>query len=246
MEDAALSAFSVFFTQSPSFLDYQVRMQCRLGKNNAQTLFGVHQIPSDNQIRNLLDPVPPETLFPPFAEISEGWYRTGFLQSFGSIGNTRLVAMDGTESFSSQKISCPQCSHRTLSNGATLHSHVALTPVIVAPGQEAVVPLAPEFVRPQDGCEKQDGELTAAGRWLEQWGGHYAPWGVTLLGDDLYCHHPFCCQARAQGFHFRFVCRPDSHPTLYEWVADVVRTGQVHTVVKKRWTGKQRLIDTYR
>jgi hypothetical protein len=27
MEDAALSAFSVFFTQSPSFLDYQVRMQ---------------------------------------------------------------------------------------------------------------------------------------------------------------------------------------------------------------------------
>ncbi|MDO9105233.1 MAG: ISNCY family transposase, partial [Methylovulum sp.] len=27
LEDAALSAFSVFFTQSPSFLDYQRRMQ---------------------------------------------------------------------------------------------------------------------------------------------------------------------------------------------------------------------------
>jgi len=35
MEDAALSAFSIFFTQSPSFLDSQVRMQKQLGQNNA-------------------------------------------------------------------------------------------------------------------------------------------------------------------------------------------------------------------
>lgn len=46
--DAVLSAFSVFFTQSPSFLDYQVRMQKECGKNNAQSIFGVHKLPSDN------------------------------------------------------------------------------------------------------------------------------------------------------------------------------------------------------
>lgn len=69
VDDTALSAFSVFFTQSPSFLDDQRRMQRRLGRNNAQSLFGVPQIPSDNQIRNLLDPVPPETLFPVVAAI---------------------------------------------------------------------------------------------------------------------------------------------------------------------------------
>ena len=246
MEDAALSAFAVFFTQSPSFLDYQTRRQRRVGRNNAQSLFGVHQIPSDNQIRNLLDPVSPEMISPLFAEFSEGLYHHGFLQPFCSIGETLLVALDGTAYFSSQNISCVNCSHRTLSNGATLYSPVALTPVIVAPGQEAVVPLAPAFVPPQDGHEQQDGERAAAGRWLEQWGGRYAPWGVTLLGDDLYCHQPCCRQARAQGLHFLFVCRPDSHPTLYEWVADFARTGHVHTVVKKRWTGRQRLIDTYR
>ena len=97
MEETALSACSVFFTQSPSFLDYQCRMQRRLGKNNAQSLFGVHQIPSDNQIRNRLDPVPPETLFPVFTEISEGWYHSGYLQPFRSIFNTFLVTFDGTE-----------------------------------------------------------------------------------------------------------------------------------------------------
>jgi len=63
LQDAALSAFAVFFTQSPSFLDYQVRMQKDKGRNNASALFGVHQIPSDPQIRNLLDPVNPISLY---------------------------------------------------------------------------------------------------------------------------------------------------------------------------------------
>ena len=246
MEDAALSAFSVFLTQSPSLLDYQRRMQRRLGRNNAQSLFGVHQIPSDNQIRKLLDSVPPETLFPVFAEISDGLYHRGYLQPFQSICNTCLVTFDGTEYFSSQKLGCDHCAHRTLSNGTSRHYHVALTPVIVAPGQETVVPLAPEFVCPQDGHDKQDCELAAARRGLEAWGGYYAPWGITLLGDDLYCHHPFCQAVRHHGFHFLFVCRPESHPTLYEWVADFDRLGHVRTVVKTRWTGKERLIDTYR
>ncbi|CCE23748.1 protein of unknown function [Methylotuvimicrobium alcaliphilum 20Z] len=39
IEDAALSAFSVFFTQSPSFLDYQRRMEKLHNRNNAQSIF---------------------------------------------------------------------------------------------------------------------------------------------------------------------------------------------------------------
>ncbi len=57
--DAVLSAFAVFFMQSPSFLAQQQVVQRQRGRNNAQTLFGVAQIPSDNQIRNLLDPLHP-------------------------------------------------------------------------------------------------------------------------------------------------------------------------------------------
>jgi len=47
MVDAALSAFSVFFTQSPSFLEYQRSLEQTHGDNNARTLFGVHEILSD-------------------------------------------------------------------------------------------------------------------------------------------------------------------------------------------------------
>jgi hypothetical protein len=64
--DAALGAFAVFFTQSPSFLAYQRDMTARKGQSNAHTLFGLAEIPSDNQIRALLDPVSPELLVPLF------------------------------------------------------------------------------------------------------------------------------------------------------------------------------------
>jgi hypothetical protein len=43
MEDAALSAFSVFFTQTPSFLAYQRMMAGSKGNSNAQSLLGIHQ-----------------------------------------------------------------------------------------------------------------------------------------------------------------------------------------------------------
>ena len=246
MSNAALSAFAIFFTQSPSFLDSQVRMQKQQGKNNAASLFGVHQIPSDNQIRNLLDPVPPETLFPLMAAISDELYRDGYLEPFRSINRTFLIALDGTDFFSSEKLSCPCCTQTTLKNGKTLNRHIAVTPVLVAPDQKAVVALPPHFVQPQDGHDKQDCELAASARWLGQWGAHYAAWGVTYLGDDLYCHQPHCERVLQQHAHFLFTCKPESHATLYEWVADLSRLGSVTTVVRSRRTGKKVFSDTWR
>jgi hypothetical protein len=244
--DAALSAFSVFFMQSPSFLDYQRRMQKARANNNASTLFGVHQIPSTQQIGNLLDPIDPEHLAPLFFDLLESLREHDALDAHRRADGGLLIALDGTEYHCSCAIHCPQCSTRTLSNGKTQHYHVAVTPVVVAPGQAQVFPLPPAFVRPQDGHLKQDCELTASTRWLQQWGARLAPWRATLLGDDLYCHQPFCEQVLAQGCDFLFVCLPPSHALLYEWVADFTRTGEVPTLVKTRWTGTQRLTDTYR
>ncbi len=221
-------------------------MQKHHNRNNAQSIFGVHQIPSTSQIGNLLDPIVPETLYPMLAEAGDKLYTQGCLESFKSIGDTLLVALDGTDSFSSEKISCPCCTRQTLKNGKTLYRHTVVTPVIVAPGQSRVVPLPPEFVVAQDGQEKRDCELAAAKRWLTAWGNHYASRRITLLGDDLYCHQPFCEVVRQQQMDFLFICKPDSHSLLYEWVADFTRTGEVQTLEKSRWNGKQRLTERYR
>lgn len=244
--DAGLSAFSVFFMQSPSFLEYQRRLDQRLGKNNAQTLFGIHDIPSDNQIRHLLDATAPERVNPLFSYLFDALNQAGVVETYRSVNQTLLLAFDGTEYFSSQTIHCPNCLTRHHANGAVTYCHTALTPVLVKPGLDKVIPLAPEFVRPQDGAEKQDCELNAAKRWLADWGDEYSSLGVTLLGDDLYCHEPFCREALNRGFGFILVCKPASHAIVYEWLAFLHRSNAVNTVVRRRWTGQRREIDTYR
>ena len=156
MGDAGLSAFSVFFLQSPSFLDYQRRMQKERGRNNASSLFGVHQIPSTQQIGNRLDPVAPAHLAPVFVDLVGALEDAGELASHRVLDGRLLVALDGTQYHCSEAIHCPQCSTRTLANGKTQYYHGALTPTLVAPGQSAVFPLPPAFVQPQDGQAKQD------------------------------------------------------------------------------------------
>jgi hypothetical protein len=55
VKDAVLGAFSAFFMQSESFLDYQRQLNSRSGRDNAQSLFDLERIPSIAQIRNILD-----------------------------------------------------------------------------------------------------------------------------------------------------------------------------------------------
>ena len=242
MEDAALSAFSVFFTQTPSFLAYQRLMEGKKGHSNAQSLFGVHQIPSDNQIRTLLDPVKPEQIFPIFTEIVQVLEQKEQLKSFRSFGDTLLMAMDGTEYFASSQIHCPHCSTRHLKSGETQYFHSVVTPVIVCSTQSHVIPLVPEFVVPQDGHDKQDCENAAAHRWLLKYGERYRALNMTILGDDLYCHQPLCQQILAQQFNFILVCRPQSHTTLYDHLEGIA----LPTVTTKRWTGNVEETYTYR
>ena len=245
LSDAALSAFSVFFMQSPSFLDFQRTMQETLGKNNAQTLFGVYRIPCDNHIRSLLDPVAPSSAYPLFHFIFDGLQQAGISDRYRATGQRLLLALDGVEYFSSRKLPCAECSTRTHGE-CTPYSHTAITPVLVCPGLDKVIPLPPEFVVPQDGHEKQDCEINASRRWLDREGARYAAWDVTVLGDDLYCHEPYCRDLLARGFEFILVCKPASHSLLYEWVNDLARTGDVHTVIVRRRVGQRWLTDTYR
>ena len=218
MEDFGLSAFAVFFTQSPSFLAHQRAMQTARGGNNAQSFFGLALIPSDNQVRAQLDPVPPQTLYPVYDHIYDILREHGLLQTFQGVHDSTLIALDGTWYHASQNIHCPCCSSLQHANGQTPYYHSALTPILVAPGRAEVIALRPQFITPQDGHTKQDCEIAAAKRWLEQNTARYLHGPVTLLGDDLYAHQPFCRRALLHGFHFLFTCKPDSHPTLSRWV----------------------------
>ena len=246
MQDVVMAAFSVFFTQSPSFLDAQRTLQAQNGCDNTNTLFGMKRIPSDNHIRNLLDDVQPTELFPMFPAIVNVLNKVGGLDSYRSINDNLLIALDATEYFSSSKIHCDQCSVQNHENGNTTYSHTAITPVIVASGNPRVIPLEPEFITPQDGHDKQDCENAACKRWLRAYASNYSALGITILGDDLYCKQPICESIIASGLYFILVCKPGSHKTLYEYVDMLDTTQDIWTLEVVRHKGKHTYIDTYR
>ena len=244
MEDFASSAFSVFFTQSPSFLACQRSMEKAKGKSNAQSLFKIEKIPCDNQIREMLDPVAPQELFPVFDNVYHALKEQGVLNVFKGVHTTTLIALDGTWYFSSEKIHCENCSHIEHKNGQITYFHSAITPVIVAPNQAQAIALRPEFIVPQDGHIKQDCEIAASKRWLENNSSCYQSLDATLLGDDLYAHQPFCRRTLLHGFHFLFVCKPDSHKTLYQWV-EQLEPGRELQTLKLRLKNKRNQWETY-
>jgi hypothetical protein len=218
MADIGLSAFSLFFMQSESFLAHQRHLERGQGTSNCHALFGMKKIPTDNYIRLMLDPVAPESLQPCFDQVLEQLRERDGLQAFQRLGGRTLVALDGTEYFCSQKLSCPQCLTRKRSNGKTEHYHAMLAAMIVAPGHNMVLPLMPEFITPQDGAEKQDCERNGAKRWLIAHGERVAPLRPVYLGDALFSSQPMAEAVLATGADFLFVCKKDSHKTLYEYV----------------------------
>ena len=244
-KDATLSAFSVFFTQCPSFLAYQESMEQNKGNNNGRTLFGIDKIPCDNQIRALLDPVPASCIAPVFDQAFNMLQETNVIDDFRSFNNDLLIAIDGTWYFSSKKIHCQNCLTKEHKDGTITYYHSTLLPVVVAPGSSRVIPLAPEFIRPQDGKEKQDCENAAAKRWINGKGDEYSSLGITILGDDLFSRQPICQLVLDKNLNFIFVCKPSSHKWLSEWLAEADPAEDLHEFSLTKWTGKEHLKLTY-
>jgi hypothetical protein len=245
IEDLSLAAFSIFFTQSPSFLSFQQGMSDAQGSSNCQTIFGMMDIPSDAQIRNVLDTIPPEALYPIFDGITTLMEKDGLLDDFRCIKNDLLLVLDGTQYFSSDKIHCPKCSTK-VKNGKTKYSHSVITPAFVTPSYRKALAIAPEFIHQQDGSVKQDCERNAGKRWLNRMGESLSPLGITLCGDDLYANQPFCEAVLEQEMNFLFVCKPKSHKWLYDWVEINAKEGAVHEFSTEEWNGKKKLTSHFR
>jgi hypothetical protein len=236
MADFGLSAFAMFFMQSASFLSFQRALERGRGRSNCQTLFGIERIPSDNYIRDMLDGADPALLAPCFERTEELLLEPAMREAFARLGGRTLIALDGTEYFCSQKITCPHCQTRKRSNGKTESYHSMLGATVVAPGHSKVVPLAPEFIVKQDGAEKQDCERSAVKRWLVKHAARLEPLRPVYLGDDLFACQSVVERLAANGDDFIFTCKETSHKALYDFIDGcafercevTVRTGKTH------------------
>jgi len=230
MADIGLSAFSMFFMGSPSFLAYQRALRDGHGRSNCETLFGMSAIPSDNYIRLMLDGASPaafDGLFMRAVEVA------GPLSSFQRLDGRMLIALDGTEHFCSRKIHCQNCCSRRRADGGTEYFHGFLAASLVAPGHQRVMPLPAEFIAPQHGAQKQDCERDAAKRWLAKHGSTLVGLRPVYLGDDLFACQPIAEAINAVGGNFILTCKPSSHQTIAEYLEGADLSEHRETVSKR-------------
>jgi DNA-binding response OmpR family regulator len=254
LHDTLMSGFAVMFFQHASLLQFQRAMEKKRRRCNLQTLLGVHEIPSDTQMREILDGVEPELLRGVLPQLWEKMRRAGWGPRFTTTlpsrehqGTYYTVALDGSEYFRSTKVQCPHCLRQTDPQGRVHYSHKIVGATVVRAGSHQVVPLDVEEVRNATAeSAPQDCELTAGKRLIARLRQEHRQMALIVIGDDLYSHVPFVEQLHALRQHYVLVAKPSSHPTLMAAVVAAEGTEQRQTGQWTEGSGARQRTDTYR
>lgn len=222
--DCLMSAFAMMFLQDPSLLAFQQRVYNATEQSNLKSIFQVESIPKDSQMRQVLDQVPTESLEPIFTDWLQRLQRSKHLADYRFWGRYYLVAMDGSQYFSSHAIQCPGCLHTT-GKGPTRYHHNILQAVIVHPDRRQVLPLAPEAIRNTDGSKKQDCEINAGKRMVAALRQRHPKLPMLVTADGLYSKQPFIDALKSARLSYILVAKPDDHKVLFEWVRELEGLG---------------------
>jgi hypothetical protein len=241
ISDALKAAFGVFFFQFPSLLQFMRAMQEEQKRNNISSLMKIDKLPSDTQIKTLLDGIDPKYISPIFNKTLKTAEEKGIIDDYRVLGGHILLALDGVWYYSSEKIHCEHCLRQT-KDGITTYYHSATAGAIVKPHCTNVLPVMSELITNSDGEKKQDCELNAAKRWLGKHGEEYLWLNPILLGDDLYSHEPFCKQILEKGMSFLLTCKPATH----EWLAEMVKNSFEEEKITTPIVKGRKMIYTYR
>ncbi len=129
--DTLMSAFARFSLKDPSLLAFDHRR--RDPNDNFRTISGINRVPSDSQMRAILDPLDPADMRPGFRDLFRPLQRGKVLERFSSLDDHSLLSLDGTTDFSSPKIPCSSCLVKHHRNGGVTSSHQLLGATLVHP-----------------------------------------------------------------------------------------------------------------
>jgi hypothetical protein len=226
LADTLMAGLAMFSLKDPSLLAF-----CdRLVDHNLRSVFGLQAVPSDTQVREILDTVDPEQLRPVFTDIFRQVQRAKVLEEFVFLEGCYLVALDGVEHFCSKKVHCPRCLTRTHTNGSVSHYHQMLGAVLIHPDFGEVLPLAPEPIRQQDGATKNDCERNAARRWLTAFRLDHPHLPIIVTEDGLSSNAPHIRDLRDAKAHFILGVKAGDHTYLFEQFEHRLNAEQVASV----------------
>jgi hypothetical protein len=162
LADALMAAFAMFSLKAPSLLAFDKERV----EGNLHTIYAIESVPCDTRMREMLDLVSPKVLRPVFKSIFRQLQRGKALEPMAFLDGHYLLALDGTEYFSSKTIHCASCLQRSHRNGTVTYAHQMLGAALIHPDQRAVIPLMPEPIMHRDGTDKNDCERNAAKRFV--------------------------------------------------------------------------------
>ena len=227
--DALMSAFAMFSLKCTSLLAFD---QCR-GDPNIRRLYRVGRIPSDTSMREILDGVDPSGIRPLFTDVFRVLQRGKVLEQFVYWNNCYLLAMDGSEHFSSGKVHCPCCQEKHSHTGVITYSHAVVGAVVVHPDHREVIPLCPEPIIRQDGVTKNDCERNATHRLLCHIRREHPHLNFIVIEDGLSSNGPHVKDLLDHRMHFILGAKPGDHPFLFQKALDAIddgRADQLETV----------------
>ena len=225
--DACMSAFAMFSLKDPSLLAFDARRN----DENMCTLYRIEQVPSDTQMRTILDVVDPLLFRPAFNDVFRELQRGKVLEEFVFHQRAYLVCLDGTGYFSSQSIHCDSCLEKIDSKtGETTYSHQMLGAALVHPDRKAVIPLAPEPIVKQDGHTKNDCERNAARRLLQRIRDEHPHLKLIIVEDGLASNAPHIRDLMSLNMHFILGAKPGDHEFLYDRLIDAFDADRVTTM----------------
>ena len=229
IEDFFMAGVSIFALKFPSLLQFDEQMRIKKGRSNLSTLFNISKIPSDTQMRSVLDRYPNETFRPMFKSLFEKARRARVLDDFQIWESTYCLAVDGSGYFYSDSVHCENCQEKKQkATGEKSFYHQMLAASLVHPDQKVVIPVCPVAIQRQDGSTKNDCEQNAMKRLIRQFREDHPKLKVIVLTDAL--HSTLPCLSLLRSFEMGFILgvKPGSHEKLFAGADKREGSGEVH------------------
>jgi hypothetical protein len=229
LDDALMSAFAMFSLKDSSLLAFDDR---RLEQpESLHGVYGVGMIPSDTQMRTILDEVVPTHLRRPFRSVFHQLQRGKVLSKMTCLGGHLLLAIDGTGVHSSENIGADYCLTKERRNG-TIEYHLQMVAgAFVSPDCKEVLPLCPELIRRQDGSSKNDCERNATRRFIADFRREHPHLKVIVTEDGLSANAPHIKDLVAYGLHYILSAKPGDHAYMFSRIDEAAEQGEVTELI---------------
>jgi hypothetical protein len=225
MGDALMAGFALFSVKDPALLAFERRLRC---EPNLRTIYRIHQVPSDTQLRVIVDGVVADVLRPAFRAVLRKLQRGKALEPFVFMDGHSLASLDGTGFFSSEKLSSSACLVKVnAKTGKVTYQLQMLGACLVHPDRSEVIPLFPEMICNEDGATKNDCERNAARRWLRKLRQDHPHLPIVVTEDALSPNAPHIRDLREHNCRFILGVKPGDHALLLDYIDCADREGLV-------------------